>query len=127
MSKSEKPDKSPRARVLAEAADAVLRDRANTYGPPEDSFRKIASLWNGYLDARMEPFSNLTSLDVCNMLELLKIARSISNPGHFDNYTDRAGYAACAADLAQFIDQVVTQDGGLTDDQKAHLDTMEGE
>jgi hypothetical protein len=92
---------SARARVLREAGDAVLVDRAAAYGPPEDSFAKIASLWNGYLQARMEPFDNLTPLDACNMMELLKIARSISNPTHFDNYTDRAGYAACAADLAQ--------------------------
>lgn len=92
---------APRARVLREAGEAVLVDRATAYGPPEDSFTKIAALWNGYATAQWpEKVIIITPMDVCNMMELLKIARSVSNPAHFDNYTDRAGYAACAADLA---------------------------
>ena len=120
--------KPARARVLEEAADAVLRDRANTYGPPEDSFHAIAALWSGYMKARWKDAPELTSLDACNLMELLKVARSVSNPGYFDNYTDRAGYAACAADLATpFVTEVVENDIGLTQEQMDHLDDLGGE
>lgn len=119
---------APRARVLREAGEAVLVDRANTYGPPEDSFKAIAELWSGYLKARWSEAPSLTPLDACNLMELLKIARSVSNPTHFDNYVDRAGYAACAADLmGPFLNNVIREDIGLTPEEIAHLDTLEGE
>lgn len=67
------------------------------YGPPEDVFADIADLWSAYAgDGR-----KYTVLDVAHMMVLLKMARAKHNPKHTDNYVDIAGYAACAAELAE--------------------------
>ena len=87
---------SQREKVLEGAKKCVLQDRNNTYGPPEDSFERVAALWN----ADIGNGSSLTSVDASNMLILLKLARNRENPLHFDNYVDIAGYAACGAECA---------------------------
>jgi len=81
--------------VLDTAADYVLHDRAATHGSPEDTFRTISMLWEAYLGV------NVTEADVANLMVLLKVARAQQNPRHDDNYVDIAGYAACAAELAE--------------------------
>lgn len=81
--------------VLDAAAAAVLKDRAATHGPAEDTFGLIAQLWSAYLGQALQPH------DVAALLALLKIARLRGNPGHDDNWVDLAGYAACGAELAR--------------------------
>ncbi len=82
-----------REEVLKAAAECVLKDRANTYGPPEDSFSIIAELWSAYFGLDM------TSVDVAAMMILLKLARIRKSPDHADSWVDIAGYAACGGEI----------------------------
>ena len=80
---------------ILDAAREAVAGRKEIYGGPEDSFRRIAALWNAYLAPGDR---QLTGFDVAMMLALLKIARARTAPGHTDNLVDLAGYAACAAE-----------------------------
>nr|DAE29756.1 MAG TPA: hypothetical protein [virus sp. ctyMK1] len=82
-----------RKECLEEAGKAVLTDRENTYGAPEDNFKVIACLWGDYLGIGISPEN------VAHMMILLKIARTASGKYNPDNYIDIAGYAACAAEI----------------------------
>lgn len=87
-----------RKQILDNAAAAVLKDRQETYGPPEDSFTTIAELWTIYLQRRKP--GPLLPYEIATMLILMKIARVIKSPEHMDNWCDEAGYAACGGELA---------------------------
>lgn len=86
---------SMRQQVLNEASKIVMVDRSATHGKPEDSFKAISDLWNGYLG-----IDTIKPHDVGAMMMLLKVARFKGNPYHLDNMIDAAGYAACAAEIA---------------------------
>lgn len=60
------------------------------YGTPEDSFDLISKLWSVYLG------KEITSVDVCMLMSLLKIVRVKNNPTHTDSLIDLAGYSCCA-------------------------------
>lgn len=85
-----------RKEVLRYAGEAVLKDRDEQYGSPEDSFAAIAGLWSAYLDIAIMP------VDVANMMILLKVARNINKPKD-DNWVDIAGYAACGAEVSEMV------------------------
>ena len=82
--------------VLTRAIINVCKDRNSKYGEPEDNFKRIAALWNVYLEQ-----TNITPDKVAMMLMLLKVARQMHNPRVDDNYDDIAGYAACAAEVSR--------------------------
>ena len=64
------------------------------YGKPEDSFRKIASLWSTHLE------QNITEQDVALMMVLLKVARvPDGKKASRDTMVDIAGYAAIGSTL----------------------------
>ncbi len=99
--------KPTRESVLAEISKAVLIDRNNAYGSPEDSFGTIAHLWALYLDARMQKQADgtvtvlpLKAHDVAAMMMLFKVARISKNPSHIDSWADAGGYAVCGAEVA---------------------------
>lgn len=87
--------------VLKDVEDAILRDRQNTYGPPEDSFADIADYWTIYLRRRglLAEGAALESFDISTMMVLLKVARAANAPEHRDNHVDMAGYAALTPEL----------------------------
>lgn len=85
-----------RLEILGKAAHIVTRDRNVAYGPPENTFQRIADLWTAYLGAY-----EFLPTDVAAMLALLKIARLAGNPVHEDSWVDLAGYAACGASSAK--------------------------
>ena len=94
-------DAEIRADVLDTAKGYVLKDRNSTYGSPEDNFRRIAELWNAYLKIRpVDAGAPITSIDVAQMMLLMKVARLAHNPTHKDSWVDAAGYAACGAGIA---------------------------
>jgi len=78
-----------RRALLAEAADIVSNDRNTIYGEPEDTFARIATLWSSYLGV------TIRTVDVANLMVLMKVARLATNPTHRDSWVDVAGYAAC--------------------------------
>jgi hypothetical protein len=86
-----------RAEILDTAKQYVTQDRAAQHGDAEDNFRRIAALWNAYLDPEG---TFITAEDVAAMMALLKIARLSVNPGHLDNWVDGAGYLACGGEIA---------------------------
>lgn len=86
-----------RAEILDTAKQYVTQDRAAQHGDAEDNFRRIAALWNAYLDPEG---TFITPEDVAAMMALLKIARLSSNPKNMDSWTDGAGYLACGGEIA---------------------------
>lgn len=90
---------SPRKRVLDAASKAVLKDRNDTHGEPEDTFAAIADfhrVWRKWNRHR-----NGDEHDTAIELLLVKVARIATGaPAHMDNYVDTAGYASCAYELA---------------------------
>lgn len=78
--------------VLGKAEKAVY-ERPDSYGDPEDSFSRIASMWSGYLD------TEVTASDVANLMVMLKVARNAEGQYHEDSWIDIAGYAECGARL----------------------------
>jgi len=89
------PSVQARARILDDARDAVTKDRAATHGDVEDSFAKIAAVWSAMVGVTITP------TQVAIMMGQLKDVRAWSNPGHRDNWVDKAGYAACGGELAE--------------------------
>lgn len=81
---------------ILDQAKKVVYDRPDEHGEPEDSFHRIAGLWNAYLGF---PDELLDGEDVTNMMMLLKIARNAEGHYHEDNYVDLAGYAENGARL----------------------------
>ncbi len=90
---------STSASILAEARQIVNGARDQAHGRKERSFEVIAKLWNVYLDGRLEK-GPITPINVAQMMELLKIARSIQGTFVRDHAVDSAGYAAIAGELA---------------------------
>ncbi|MGL4675197.1 MAG: DUF6378 domain-containing protein, partial [Wohlfahrtiimonas sp.] len=86
--------KSKREEILDTAKKYVTSDRNKTHGEPEDSFGMIAKLWSAYTE------KEFTSVDVCVMLALLKVARIKNMPTNEDNWVDLAGYSACGGEVA---------------------------
>lgn len=78
--------------VLDEARNAVLGERQDAHGNPEDTFDLIAKYWGVHLDTTITPG------DVAIMMTLLKLARLRGNPDHLDSAVDAAGYMACFAE-----------------------------
>lgn len=86
-----------RAKCLETAREAVCVGRQVAHGNPEDTFGRIANLWNAYLCNAGQ--AKLGAHDVALMLDLMKTARLQGNPGHFDSWVDKAGYAACGCEI----------------------------
>ena len=105
------PPKTAR-KLLLHAADLVSGERARTYGDMLENHQNIADLWNGYLGDRLE--GTLTPTDVALMQVLLKVARTKEGDLNEDDFTDIAGYAACAWEIASRIAGETTKrvDGG---------------
>lgn len=94
--------------ILLDAGDAVLTSRELQYGKPESNFQNIANLWNAYWEARYragviddQQFTpKFTPADVAIFLDLVKTARLVGNPTHYDSWVDKAGYSACGAEVS---------------------------
>lgn len=74
--------------LAEEAAALIYGDREQTHGQPDKNLQTIADFWTTYVKEK----EVLTVDDVCNMMNLLKVARSKSNPDHKDNDLDSIGY-----------------------------------
>lgn len=94
-----------RESCLRIAHEAVCVGREVAHGSPEDTFGRIARLWEAYLlnradlEGRVVDAEPLTGADVAAMLALVKIARVQGNPMHADSWVDIAGYAACGCEI----------------------------
>ena len=84
-----------RSEVLQTAEKMVTGQREQDYGTPENNFERIAGLWSVYLGF------DISAVDVAMMMALLKIARIAAGSDKEDSFVDLAGYAACAAEIAE--------------------------
>lgn len=89
--------------ILTRAASLVGGDREHTHGDKWQNFQNIARLWNAYLRSRPVDVYDapLSPLDIGHMMVLMKIARTQAGAFNLDDYLDAAGYAGCAAEIAQ--------------------------
>lgn len=85
--------------ILEEAIQTVA-GRGESYGTPEDNFRRIAELWSVHTVNRYGTGLKFDAADVALMMALMKIARLENDPTHHDSWVDVAGYAACGGELA---------------------------
>jgi len=86
-------------------AEMRMTDRNTDYDDPEDNFVHIADMWNAYLKLNSDDFDYLlTSVDVANLMILVKLARITTSPKKQDHWVDVAGYAACGYGCAAELD-----------------------
>lgn len=88
------------AEVCKRAAELIAGDREAQHGDKLRNFTNIAALWNAYLVTR-PAHKDLDAADVAHMMILMKVARTQSGSLNTDDYVDAAGYAGCAAQVAQ--------------------------
>ena len=115
--------------TLLKAADLVGGDRARQHGDKLENHTKIAMLWNAWLLIRRNPGSDLTAIDVAQMMSLLKKARTQSGDYNPDDLIDDAGYTGVAAEIASLIEEaepnLVSIDEVLADLQPARTALQE--
>lgn len=89
-----------REEVLRQANEMVNGHREADYGTPESNFKNIADVWSWYLDTELSP------LDVANLMTLMKMARIKGNTFKADSYIDAIGYLACGYEIADCTSKV---------------------
>lgn len=85
------------ATSLDKAKEIIYGDREGTYGSPDKNLKTIAKMWTAYLESRLNMRNlrvDLTPVDVCWMMNLLKTARAAHDSTHKDNEVDAIGYIA---------------------------------
>lgn len=94
---------SAKADLLRAALD-VVEKRGLVYGQAENNFGRIAALWTDFLTMRVlaggQDRSKITETDVAIMMDLMKTARLMEKPDHYDSWLDKAGYSACGAEVS---------------------------
>lgn len=107
-------EESIRKRTLDTAAQAILGDRNNTYGDPDQDFTRTAGMLNALgfrvLDADGNPVE-LGSHHFAIMMMCVKMSRLMWSPLHMDSWVDAAGYAACGAETAELQDRAAEPRG----------------
>lgn len=88
-------DNLKRDEILKTAQSIINGEREGTYGKAEDSFKTIAALWSGYLN------TNISSVDVANLMILMKVARNSTGVYKEDNWIDICGYAALGGEIQE--------------------------
>lgn len=85
---------SERKQLLSRAEECVLKERNASYGEPDQDFQRIADIWSVLFNRKF------STHEVALALVALKLSRLVHSPGHFDSWTDIAGYAACGWECA---------------------------
>lgn len=83
--------------LLGEAG-SVIDARGDHYGPPIENWTRIADFWTVYLKDKLKDGERITPLDHGLMMDLVKTARLIETPQHWDSYLDKCGYAAASVE-----------------------------
>jgi hypothetical protein len=71
------------------AVSAVTADRRDIYGPPHNTYRRIAAM-RAVVDECPDPQIR----EILGMV-IVKVARLIQTPDHLDSWVDVAGYSRC--------------------------------
>ena len=75
--------------ISSEAVALMMGDRNRTHGNPEETLKRIAAIWSGFLDIELTPSQ------VSSMMALLKIARA-RHAYDRDHYVDAVAYLLLA-------------------------------
>lgn len=86
--------------ICEDVGELVGGERARQHGDKMETHQRIADFWSVYLRWCSDP-TKLKGEDVCNLQELLKIARRMGGKHNLDDYRDGVGYAAIAGELAE--------------------------
>jgi hypothetical protein len=86
-----------REEVLDGAMQLVCGDRAAEYGPPQQSFSRIALTMTA-LGFRAPDGGDIMPHDVSLLLICVKLSRLVQSPDSSDGWLDIAGYAACGSE-----------------------------
>lgn len=78
--------------INQEAEQIINGPRRDSYGPADESFKKIATMWSVILNAKVSP------RQVALMMIAFKVVRD-SNKANRDNLVDIAGYAGLGENL----------------------------
>ena len=84
--------------IISTLDNILTGQREQSYGKPEDNFKRIADLWNIYLCNRAEAVP-LDPKEVAIMMALMKIARLQGPSPTLDSWVDLAGYAICGGSM----------------------------
>lgn len=83
-----------RLECLHAASQAIHGPREADYGSPTDNFQRIAKGWEVIFGVDISP------AQVALAMGWVKTCRLIHNPKSEDGWLDKAGYAACGAEVA---------------------------
>lgn len=101
---ADKPEVTPRGKILREAEKLITGDRNKNYGSPTENFDTTAALWNAQMGHKLKPGESFTGPDVALLMIQLKMARLKTSPSNRDHYLDIAGYAACGWECQEVED-----------------------
>lgn len=76
---------------LQEVHELINGPRAADYGGAKQNFTQIAVLWSALLATKLT--KPITATEVAMLMQQLKMARLLNQPGHHDSALDNAGYA----------------------------------
>jgi hypothetical protein len=82
----------PTASILHEADALINGVKEQEYGHPKKNLNDIANFWSSYLGAKFGRDTAVTATDVCQMMALLKMARSLNGPYKHDTILDEVSY-----------------------------------
>ena len=82
--------------ILEEALRITGGDRMNSYGPPDQDFRRTGDMWTGLFRDMLKEGVAFEPFHVAQAMILLKMSRQLHQRKR-DNWTDTAGYARCGA------------------------------
>ncbi len=113
--------KDVKVEIADEAVRIVTGSRRAAYGKPEQNFGRIAHLWDpwltdklllqsqreGYSAEQQETIKDflegtliVSAADVSPMMRLMKEARLLETPDHYDSHVDMVGYALTGAEVS---------------------------
>jgi hypothetical protein len=78
--------------VLQEAHTLINGERQDAHGDPGVCLNSIADFWSTYILHRFKIPIVVNSVDVCQMMALLKMSRELTGSSRRDNLVDQIGY-----------------------------------
>jgi hypothetical protein len=84
---------------------SVTQDRRDVYGPPCDTYRRIAAL-----RAIVDECADAQIREVLGMI-VTKVVRLVQTPTHLDSWVDIAGYSRCGVMLLDEREPAETKRG----------------
>ncbi|UDG78729.1 hypothetical protein SEA_INDYLU_27 [Microbacterium phage IndyLu] len=93
------PDLTKRETILREANRIIHGDRQQDYGPPVDSFTRLAEALNLVLRPKLREGVELDAVDAAVLMIAMKLSRLAGGDRKDDTWVDLAGYSALGAEI----------------------------